>query len=160
MNIDNTTKVEMLELYKKQLKYMDVKSDNISSFLYNSLLTFNGILFSAFAIIVSLNPSQYNSYILPYFCSLFIAIIAIFTIILDIRKSARYLTHTILYKIYQTEPSTFKDYPEAFIKNYCEKKPKSNRSDLFYRFLDKFTIVMSLVNLIALFTILYKSGSA
>jgi hypothetical protein len=71
----------------ESLKYNADSAESLHHLLYNSLLTFNGILITAFSIMVAIKPSLYAPFIIPYFLLSFTPVVGIIILLYQIRQS-------------------------------------------------------------------------
>jgi len=92
--------------------------------LYNSLLTFNSILLTAFSLMVTLNPSAYSLFIIPYFSLSLITITIILILIFESRQfSFDAITETFR-QLYKEDPNSFNFFPDKY-----KQPPEENKKD-------------------------------
>lgn len=143
-----------LEEIAQSLERHRAQADSLQDLLYNSLLTFNGILITAFSIMVAINPKLYSPFIIPFFITSLIPVIGIVFLIFDMRQSAIAAEADCMHELNETAPNTFPIQLHLVQKN---RKRRTNRISGFLRLLDKVVIVLSLFNPIFIFFIIIYS---
>lgn len=146
--------MDKLEETFESLKFHSAAANSLQDLLYNSLLTFNGILITAFSIMVAINPKSYSPFILPFFITSLIPVVGIVALIFDMRQSAYAEEAKVMKEINNIAPGCFPIYPALLEKNI---KVRTNKCSSFLRFLDKAVIVLSLFNPIFIFFIIIYS---
>ena len=154
---DIHTKKELQRLVD-QLQEQVGHSTETHLFLYSSLLGLNGLLISAFAIMVSINPNKYHDYILPYLASLFLAVTAILTSLLMISRLYDRAWRKTLFEISQIIPEHFSeaDKTQNTLQKQIHSTPHQQRyENVFRKILDFIGISLSFINMIILFIVIY-----
>ncbi|MCX5816852.1 MAG: hypothetical protein NTX75_11535 [Proteobacteria bacterium] len=140
----------------ESLKYNADSAESLHHLLYNSLLTFNGILITAFSIMVAIKPSLYSPFIIPYFVLSFTPVVGIVVLIYQMRQSFIDTTGQKTRELNEAFSELFNTVPD---KPDDSKKPKTiKRYSRLLFVLDKVVIVMTLLNPIFIFIIIYNGG--
>ncbi|MCK6623489.1 MAG: hypothetical protein L6Q94_23625, partial [Calditrichia bacterium] len=144
-------KTEELNSLIHRLRSFSSSAKETKLLLLSSLITFNGILISAFAIIISLNPAKYDQYIILYFLISFIPIAGSLFVIYRIKEHYQVLTLQTIYDLYKENPDALKQRSDDFIEQYTKTKPKYKKSDRFINILEKIVFIFSFLNMLSLF---------
>ena len=125
--------------------------------IYNSLLTFNGILISVFAIIVSIDATKYKSYIFTQFGISLISILGILVIMYRIRRSFQGLSIRAFENICKTNPVLLDQHKDIIEKN-AKYKTNCDGNNWFIRWLDNIVLLTTFASSANLFRILYETN--
>ena len=150
------SELDKLDNIFNSLKSATEAAENVESQLHNALLSFNGILLSAFSIIVALNPEKYAIFLLPYFIFSFIPIMLLIGKLYQVRQNFfdRIADKTKEYFI------EFFEHPEQPEKNKSKKtKWHNNWNQKCQKVLfvsDKVAVAFTLANPIVLLIIIWN----